>query len=77
MNMTQELFEFLLFHSVYNIKLYNFLCNAYPEMEKNYIEKEEAKNRAVYIPQEDLDRMSHNVWQRLCDNFPEFDRSKF
>ena len=49
--MTQELFEFLLFHLVDNIKLYNLLCNAYPELEKKYIEKEEAKNRAVYIPQ--------------------------
>lgn len=75
--MTQELFEFLLFHSVDNIKLYNLLCNAYPEMEEKYIEKEEAKNRTVYIPQEDLDRMSHNVLQRLCDNFSELDRSKF
>ena len=37
--MTQELFEFLLFHLVDNIKLYNLLCNAYPELEKKYIEK--------------------------------------
>lgn len=75
--MTQELFEFLLFHLVDNIKLYNLLCDSFPELEKKYIEKEEAKNREVYIPREDLDRMSHNVWQRLCDDFPELDRSKF
>lgn len=75
--MTQELFEFLLFHLVDNIKLYNLLCDSFPELEKKYIEKEEAKNRALYIPQECLDIMSHNVWQRLCDNFPELDRNKF
>lgn len=75
--MTQELFEALLFHSIDDIKFYNYLCNTYPEMEKRFIEKEEAKNRSVYIPQEDLDRMTHNVWQRLCDTFPELDRSKF
>ena len=75
--MTQELFEFLLFHLVDNIKLYNLLCNAYPEMEKKYIEKEEAKNREVYIPQADLDKMSHNVWKLLCDSLPEMDRIKF
>lgn len=75
--MTQELFEVLLFHSIDDIKFYNYLCNTYPEMEKRFIEKEEAKNRSVYIPQEDLDRMTHNVWQRLCDTFSELDRSKF
>lgn len=75
--MTQELFELLLFYSVDNIKLYNLLCNTYPEMEKKYIEKEEEKNKAVYIPPEDLERMSHNVWQRLCNIYPELDRSKF
>ena len=75
--MTQELFEFLLFHLVDNIKLYNLLCDSFPELEKKYIEKEEAKNREVYIPREDLDRMSHNVWKRLCDDLPELDRSKF
>lgn len=75
--MTQELFELLLFYSVDNIKLYNLLCNTYPEMEKKYIEKEEEKNKAVYIPQEKLDEMSHNVWQRLCNIYPELDRSKF
>lgn len=75
--MIQWLFEFLLFHSIDNIKFYNFLCNTFPKLEEKYIEKEEAKNRTVYIPQEDLDRMSHNVWQRLCDNFSELDRSKF
>ena len=75
--MIQKLFEFLLFYSIDNIKLYNLLCNIFPKLEEKYIEKEEAKNRAVYIPQEDLDRMSHNVWQRLCDNFSELDRSKF
>lgn len=75
--MTQELFEFLLFHLVDNIKLYNLLCNTYPEMEQRYIEKEEEKNKAIYIPQAELNRMSHNVWQRLCDSFPELDRSKF
>ncbi len=75
--MIQWLFEFLLFHSIDNIKFYNFLCNTFPEMERRYVEKEEAKNRAVYIPQEELDRMSHNVWQRLCNTFPELDRSKF
>ncbi len=75
--MTQELFEFLLFHSVDNIKLYNLLCNTYPEMEKKYIEKEEARNKEVHIPQTELDRMSHNVWQRLCNIYPELDRSKF
>lgn len=75
--MIQKIFEFLLFHFVDNIKFYNFLCSTFPKLEEKYIEKEEAKNRAVYIPQEDLDRMSHNVWQRLCDNFSELDRSKF
>lgn len=75
--MIQKIFEFLLFHLVDNIKLYNLLCNAFPEMEKKYIEKEEAKNREVYIPQADLDKMSHNVWQGLCAKFPELDKNKF
>lgn len=44
---------------------------------KKYIEKEEAKNREVYIPQAELDRMSHNVWQGLCAKFPELDKNKF
>ena len=42
--MIQWLFEFLLFHSIDNIKFYNFLCNTFPEMERRYVEKEEAKN---------------------------------
>ena len=75
--MTQKIFEFLLFHSVDNIKFYNFLCDTFPKLEEKYMEKEEAKNREICIPQEDLDRMSHNVWQRLCDSFPALDRSKF
>ena len=49
--MIQKLFELLLFHSVDNIKFYNFLCNTFPKLEEKYIEKEEAKNREVYIPQ--------------------------
>lgn len=75
--MIQKLFEFLLFYSIDNIKLYNLLCNTFPKLEEKYIEKEEAKNREIYIPQKKLDEMSHNVWQRLCDNFSELDRSKF
>lgn len=75
--MVQKIFEFLLFHSIDHLKFYNFLCDTFPKMERRYIEKEEAKNRAVYIPQEELDRMSHNVWQRLCDTYPQLDRSKF
>ena len=75
--MIQKIFEFLLFHSVDNIKFYNFLCDTFPKLEEKYMEKEEAKNREVYIPQAELDRMSHNVWQGLCAKFPELDKNKF
>lgn len=75
--MIQKIYEFLLFHSIDHLKFYNFLCDTFPTLEKRCIEKEEAKINKLYIPQEDLDRMGHNVWQRLCNIYPELDRSKF
>lgn len=47
--MIQWLFEFLLFHSIDNIKFYNFLCSTFPKLEEKYIEKEEAKIQIFFV----------------------------
>ncbi len=75
--MIQKIYEFIIDHSIDNIKLYNFLVRTFPKLDKAYIDRMEQEISEVYIPQEELDRMSHNVWQRLCDDIPTLDRSKF
>lgn len=75
--MILKIYEFFLCRFIDNIKVYNFLVRTFPNLERRYMEREEAKIREVYIPQEELDRMTHNVWQKLCDSIPELDRSKF
>ena len=87
--MTQELFEFLLFHLVDNIKLYNLLCNAFPEMEKKYIEKYNSKfaveatsNKSVFLKlpkRYNLDELLCVRFERTIDNAGVFsiNNSKF
>lgn len=75
--MIQKIYEYVLDHSIDNIPLFNFLTGTFPELNKNYMDRMEKEIAKVYIPQDDLDQMSHNVWQRLCDDIPTLDRSKF
>ena len=75
--MIQTLYEFVLYHSVDSIKMFNFLTRTFPTLERNYINRMEKELEKVYVSQADLDRMTHNVWQRLCKDIPSLDKSKF
>ncbi|MCI8548763.1 MAG: hypothetical protein HFJ38_07785 [Bacilli bacterium] len=75
--MIQKIYEFLLVKSLNKIKLYNFLVRAFPKQNEIFVNRLDEEVSKVFIPREDLDRMTHNVWQGLCDKFPELDRSKF
>ena len=75
--MIQKIYEYVLYHSIYNINLFNFLTSTFPKMNKIYIDRLESRANKVYIPQEKLEEMTHNVWQGLCDNIAELDRNAF
>lgn len=74
--MIQKIYEYVLDRSIDNIPFFNFLTETFPQLNKKYMDRLEKEIAEVYIPQEELDRSSHNVWQKLCDDIPTLDRSK-
>lgn len=75
--MIQRLYEFMLDLSVDNIRFYNFLVKTFPKLDKNYTERMEKRIEKVYIPQAKMDEITHNVWQRLCEDIPTLDKNKY
>lgn len=65
--MFQKLYEFLLYRSLDNIKLYNFLVQAFPEREKEYINRIEKKATEVYISENDMKQMQKETWEKICE----------
>lgn len=75
--MIQKIIEFIIDCSIDNIKLFTFITNLFPKRSKMYFDRLESEANEVYIPEEELQKSSHRVWQRLCDQCPDLDRSKF
>ena len=64
--MLQKIYEFLLYHSIDNIKLYNFLVQAFPKQEKCFIERTEKEITPKYLTEDEVEQMREKTWERIC-----------
>lgn len=55
--MLQRIYEFLLYHSIDNTKIYNFLIQAFPRREQSFLDRMEKKIAGVYIPEDEMEQM--------------------
>ena len=69
--MLQKLYELLLYHFVDNIRIYDFLVQAFPKCEQNFIDRVEKKIAEVHIPEDTIKQMQVETWERICEQLKE------